>query len=107
MNKLKEKLSSYHGIKIVAGFGPRYLHSVGQLQKGGPKDVWSIFFYDENLINSYSEKNNYKDLSDTFKAQMLGDLDALKDLEINTYLVNIDSNNKDPFKNVINKIKEE
>tara|TARA_Y100000590_G_scaffold456423_1_gene607008 strand:- start:991 stop:2526 length:1536 start_codon:yes stop_codon:yes gene_type:complete len=107
LNKLKEKLSSYHGIKVVAGFGPRYLHSVGQLQKGGPKDVWSIFFYDENLINSYSKKNNYKDLSDTFKAQMLGDLDALKDLEINTYLVNIDSNNKDPFKNVINKIKEE
>jgi len=30
----------------------------------------------------------------------------LIDLEINTYLVNIDSNNKDPFENLINKIKE-
>ena len=57
MNKLKEKLSSYHGIKVVAGFGPRYLHSVGQLQKGGPKDVWSIFFYDENLSNIDIQRN--------------------------------------------------
>ncbi|MBM01924.1 MAG: hypothetical protein CL762_04315 [Chloroflexi bacterium] len=106
LDRLKEKLSFSHGIRSIAGFGPRYLHSVGQLQKGGPKDVWSIFFYDENLINSYNNKNNYRDLSDTFKAQMLGDLYALIDLEINTYLVNIDSNNKDPFENLINKIKE-
>lgn len=104
LNKFTEKLSSNHDLNIVTGFAPRYLHSVGQLQKGGPKDVWSIFFYDENLINSYSEKNSYKDLSDTFKAQMLGDFNALKELDINTYLFNIDSNNKDPFKDLVNKI---
>ena len=56
LNKLKEKLSLTHGINIITGFGPRYLHSVGQIQKGGIKDTWSIFFYDENLINPYSEK---------------------------------------------------
>ena len=106
LNKFKEMLISAHDINIVTGFGPRYLHSIGQLQKGGPKNVWSIFFYDDNLINHYSEKNNYKDLSDTFKAQMLGDFNALKELEINAYLFNIDSNKPNPFDNIMGSIKE-
>ena len=106
LNKFKEMLISAHDINIVTGFGPRYLHSIGQLQKGGPKNVWSIFFYDDNLINHYSEKNNYKDLSDTFKAQMLGDFNALKELEINAYLFNIDSNKPNPFDSIMGLIKE-
>ncbi len=104
--KLKEKLNSIHNINVVTGFGPRYLHSVGQLQKGGTKDAWSLFFYDDKLTNSYSKKNNYKDLSHTFKAQMLGDFNALKELEINTYLVNIDSNKPNPFDKIMDAIKE-
>ena len=106
LSKLKRKLSLAHNINIITGFGPRYLHSVGQLQKGGIKNVWSIFFYDENLINPYSKKNNYKDLSDIFKAQMLGDFNALKELEINAYLVNIDSNKPNPFDEIMDAIKE-
>ena len=106
LNKLKEKLYLSYGINTVTGFGPRYLHSIGQLQKGGSKDVWSIFFYDESLISHYIEKNNYKDLSDIFKAQMLGDFNALKELEINAYLVNIDSNKPNPFDEIMDAIKE-
>jgi hypothetical protein len=104
--KLKEKLNLIHNINVVVGFGPRYLHSVGQLQKGGTKDVWSLFFYDDKLINSYSKRNNHKDLSDTFKAQILGDFNALKELEINTYLVNIDSNKPNPFDEIMDALKE-
>ena len=55
---------------------------------------------------TYSKKNNYKDLSDTFKAQMLGDFNALKELEINAYLVNIDSNKPNPFDEIMGSIKE-
>ena len=90
----------------VSGFGPRYLHSVGQLQKGGSKNVWSIFFYDEILTNSFYKKYNFKDLCNTFKAQMLGDFNSLKELEINTYLVKIDSSKPNPFNEIMDATKE-
>ena len=37
---------------------------------------------------------------------MLGDFNALKELEINAYLVNIDSNKPNPFYEIMDAIKE-
>src|SRR5205085_12480185 len=34
---LRKALVSYHHVTTTAGYGPRYLHSTGQLHKGGPK----------------------------------------------------------------------
>ena len=106
LNILKQRLNLTYNINVVSGFGPRYLHSVGQLQKGGSKNVWSIFFYDEILTNSFYKKYNFKDLCNTFKAQMLGDFNALKELEINTYLVKIDSSKPNPFNEIMDATKE-
>ena len=36
LQKLRRALTEKHGIPTTAGFGPRYLHSTGQLHKGGP-----------------------------------------------------------------------
>ena len=30
---------------IITGYGPRYLHSTGQLQKGGPRNICIIYVY--------------------------------------------------------------
>ena len=33
---LRERLRAEHGVATTVGYGPRYLHSTGQLHKGGP-----------------------------------------------------------------------
>jgi glucose-6-phosphate isomerase len=35
-----------HGVATMGGFGPRYLHSTGQLHKGGKKDVRALVILD-------------------------------------------------------------
>ena len=36
LTALRERLRSEHGVATTLGYGPRYLHSTGQLHKGGP-----------------------------------------------------------------------
>ena len=36
LSSLRSALTEKYGLPITAGFGPRYLHSTGQLHKGGP-----------------------------------------------------------------------
>ena len=36
LNSLRRRIAGEYGIATTAGFGPRYLHSTGQLHKGGP-----------------------------------------------------------------------
>jgi transaldolase/glucose-6-phosphate isomerase len=36
LSALRERLMSEHGVATTLGYGPRYLHSTGQLHKGGP-----------------------------------------------------------------------
>ncbi len=39
INGLKAAITNIYGIPVVTGYGPRYLHSTGQLFKGGPDTV--------------------------------------------------------------------
>ncbi|MFL2677079.1 MAG: hypothetical protein ACJ0HA_01280 [Dehalococcoidia bacterium] len=102
--KIHLKLSK--NINSISSFGPRYLHSIGQLQKGGPKNIWAIFFYDLKENNIFDAKNEYNELRDTFNSQMLGDYFALKEEGIESYLININSKNINPFDKILKQIKE-
>ncbi|MGH2787392.1 MAG: glucose-6-phosphate isomerase [Actinomycetota bacterium] len=42
----RRKLVTRTGVATSAGFGPRYLHSTGQLHKGGPVDVRALVVLD-------------------------------------------------------------
>ncbi len=44
LQKVREKLSQATHIPTMFGFGPRYLHSTGQLHKGGPNNCVAIVF---------------------------------------------------------------
>src|SRR6201999_4380821 len=37
LGRLQARLRDALGVPVTAGFGPRYLHSTGQLHKGGPR----------------------------------------------------------------------
>jgi glucose-6-phosphate isomerase len=74
---LRRALVSHYHVTSTAGYGPRYLHSTGQLHKGGPKS--GIFI---QLIDSMTPDLKVPGKPFTFRtlaqAQAAGDIQALR-----------------------------
>lgn len=47
LRNARARLVAESGVATSAGFGPRYLHSTGQLHKGGPPGVRAVVVWDE------------------------------------------------------------
>ena len=103
---LKSLIKKTSDIDSIAGFGPRYLHSVGQLQKGGSKNIWVVFLFDKDFTKLTTINNEFSEFTNIYYSQLLGDLIALKTKNINTYLINIDSKKSNPFDKIMEEIKE-
>ncbi|MCS7244108.1 MAG: hypothetical protein RMJ36_05195 [Candidatus Calescibacterium sp.] len=73
LENLRDKLAEFSGRVVVCGFGPRYLHSVGQFYKGGPEKAAFIQVIVE-------PKNDLGYINKYFVAQALGDLITMKNL---------------------------
>ncbi|THJ21156.1 MAG: glucose-6-phosphate isomerase [Nitrospira sp. CG24E] len=77
INSLRKALVSHHHVTTTAGYGPRYLHSTGQLHKGGP--AIGIFL---QLVDPMSLDLSIPGKSFSFRtlaqAQAAGDIQALK-----------------------------
>ena len=65
------------GVATTLGFGPRFLHSTGQLHKGGPKSVLVLQIVDPPAENLSVPETNYT-FDALIQAQALGDFAALK-----------------------------
>lgn len=74
--KLRENIVKELGTVVVWGFGPRYLHSIGQLYKGGPDNAVFLQIIIEPNYN-IDKINKY------FVSQALGDLITMKNLSKN------------------------
>jgi transaldolase / glucose-6-phosphate isomerase len=65
-------------IATTVGWGPRYLHSTGQLHKGGPNTVLAL-----QVVDDFGEELDIPGRDFGFRtliaAQAAGDLDALKE----------------------------
>lgn len=70
---LQERL----GVAITLGFGPRFLHSTGQLHKGGPNTVLALQIVDEPTENLMVPETDYS-FDALIRAQAVGDFLALK-----------------------------
>ncbi|MEW5799484.1 MAG: glucose-6-phosphate isomerase [Bacteroidota bacterium] len=68
----REELTKVFGMPVTVGFGPRYLHSTGQLHKGGkPNGIFLIITTDEPAdVNIPGETFSFEVLK---QAQALGD----------------------------------
>ena len=78
--KLKElcaAIQSRLGVATTLGFGPRFLHSTGQLHKGGPNSALVLQIVDQPADNLSVPETNYT-FDALIKAQALGDFTALK-----------------------------
>ena len=77
IHSLRRALVSHHHVTTTAGYGPRYLHSTGQLHKGGPRS--GIFL---QLVDQMKPDLSVPGKPFTFRtlaqAQAAGDIQALQ-----------------------------
>jgi len=78
-------------VPVLSGFGPRYLHSIGQLYKGGPKNgiFIEIFVKDSKDVRIPGEIYGFSQLK---QAQAMGDYKALSSKGLSVLAVDLGSN---------------
>jgi len=77
LESLRARLRDKTKLATTLGFGPRYLHSTGQLHKGGPNDGLFIFLTAENAEDAPIPGRPYS-FGVLRRAQALGDLESLR-----------------------------
>lgn len=75
---VRERVRARFGVATTAGWGPRFLHSTGQLHKGGPNSVVAVQLVDEPSGGPAIPGRPY-DFATLVRAQALGDLRTLRD----------------------------
>ena len=77
IRSLRRALVSHHHVTTTAGYGPRYLHSTGQLHKGGPKSGLFLQLVDQMIpdLGIPGKPFTFRTLA---QAQAAGDIQALK-----------------------------
>ena len=77
IRSLRRALVSHHHVTTTASYGPRYLHSTGQLHKGGPKSGLFLQLVDQMIpdLGIPGKPFTFRTLA---QAQAAGDIQALK-----------------------------
>ncbi|HET6511611.1 MAG TPA: glucose-6-phosphate isomerase [Candidatus Kapabacteria bacterium] len=76
LNAMRDKIASATGRPVTVGFGPRYLHSTGQLHKGGPKQGVFALIIDEPKTELQVPGKPYT-FKQLVRAQAIGDSEAI------------------------------
>jgi glucose-6-phosphate isomerase/transaldolase/glucose-6-phosphate isomerase len=66
------------GIAVTAGFGPRFLHSTGQLHKGGPNNIIALQLVPNEPTADVPIPGQTYDFATLIGAQSIGDYESLK-----------------------------
>ncbi|NQW18394.1 MAG: glucose-6-phosphate isomerase [Chloroflexi bacterium] len=74
--ELRRRVSERTGIATTLGYGPRFLHSTGQLHKGGPNNILAFQITQGHEDNAYVPGRNFG-FAELIDAQAAGDFDAL------------------------------
>jgi glucose-6-phosphate isomerase len=76
LDAFRAALSRKLPVPVLLGFGPRYMHSIGQLYKGGPPTGRFLFLTSEHAEDVQVPKAKYT-FGQLQTAQALGDLESL------------------------------
>lgn len=76
LQDLRLRLRDRHGVATTVGFGPRYLHSTGQLHKGGPVSGVFVQIVRDDPVDAPIPGKPYT-FAQLKTAQAQGDLEAL------------------------------
>ncbi len=95
--ELRRRVMGKHGIATTAGYGPRFLHSTGQLHKGGPDSGIFLQLTQEHAadLDIPGWPFSFGTLAD---AQALGDLQALRNLGRRAVSLRLDGNPADAIR---------
>ncbi len=77
IRKLRAELRRRTGLVTIFGYGPRYLHSTGQLHKGGP-DGGVFLVLTADAVEDLAAAGGELSLGTLQRAQALGDVEALR-----------------------------
>jgi len=78
------------GMAVTAGYGPRFLHSTGQLHKGGPNTVVALQIVRRTPFASVPIPTFPYDFNTVIDAQALGDYQSLVDKDRRVMRVAVD-----------------
>lgn len=76
-NRSRSELRKKLGCPVLLGFGPRYLHSIGQLYKGGPRTGLFVEFFAKDL-KDIKVPGEFYSFAQLKTAQGLGDKEAIE-----------------------------
>lgn len=76
VGRLQQSLIEHTGVPVTVGLGPRYLHSTGQLHKGGPTTVVVVQIIETGLADTEIPDQPFT-FGQLFQAQADGDILAL------------------------------
>lgn len=79
LDALADRLAARHGVPVTTGFGPRYLHSTGQLHKGAP-DRLRVVLISGEPVRDVPIPGQAHTLGQLRWAQAVGDLAALREV---------------------------
>jgi transaldolase/glucose-6-phosphate isomerase len=88
LQSISEALRNSLGAAVTVGYGPRFLHSTGQLHKGGPNTVLVLQIVDQPNEDVPVPETDYT-FGALIEAQALGDFTALKQRRRRALRVNL------------------
>lgn len=77
LEDLRRLLTGLYNVAVTKGYGPRFLHSTGQLHKGGPNSVVAIQILNVPTDFKVPIPNKNYDFNTLIAAQALGDYQSL------------------------------
>jgi transaldolase/glucose-6-phosphate isomerase len=90
LDSIRKLVRDRTGMATLRGYGPRYLHSIGQLYKGGPRQGMFVVLVRSDYVNLPipGEKFGFGEL---ICAQAIGDAQALMSRRLPTLVVALDA----------------
>ena len=86
-SNLRQGITRITGMATTFGYGPRYLHSTGQLHKGGSDSVIQVVFVQDDSESDVAVPGRDYSLGQLIRAQAVGDVMAMRDLGRQSRLV--------------------
>lgn len=107
VNGLREVLARQYALPVTCGYGPRYLHSTGQLHKGDAGNGLFIqltqdFSLDVDVPDSIGEEKSFLTFSALKAAQAKGDRQALTEAGRRIIRIHFKKNPVDGLKTIVN-----
>jgi len=89
LSSIRGMIRNKTGTAVLRGYGPRYLHSIGQLYKGGPPTGAFVVFV-RSRYGKLEIPDQFFDFGQLIKAQASGDARALIERGLPTLVIAVD-----------------